>query len=618
MWFCKVQARAFGPLHSEEDSQLEFAPGLNIVHGPNEAGKSSWHAALSAALCGRRRGRGRKNEDAAFAERHRPWSSGDDGPWAVAVEIEQDDGTRLRIDRDFRLGETTINDPKLGDRRLSDVESKITHDGSPDGALLVGLSRNTFAMAASVRQASIISDLENPDALREQLARAAARSDDATAASALARIDEYWKQKVGDQARARTKPLRKAMDAQAAAKETLTTVKRRQRSYLSDVGELKSLRRRVCDLQEKLERRPEALAARGQSGPTMARLERCSARMLIAIGVGLLTAVVVGAVVNPEIGLVASIPTAFVALLLANRLNVGGESDRVEETSAADVTSDGSLLGPAQSSTDDVEPDPSAVEYLRARTDQPKSETTTASVYAWQPLVAAARAAVQKAMDEASQERSLAQLKCKIEAARDAVLRADGALRSVDSADLDVAAAESALADANERLGRVRQLDQTLKTTERFMQQAANNAHRVLAPRIEAKVSTLVSQVTNGRYRSVLVDPADLGVRLVTASGERRDARDVSRGTTEQVYLVLRTILAEVLSAGRERCPLLLDDVTVHADSDRKAAILECLHEVAKERQVILFSQEQQVREWARSRMDDGVHLIELGLAQPA
>lgn len=84
------------------------------------------------------------------------------------------------------------------------------------------------------------------------------------------------------------------------------------------------------------------------------------------------------------------------------------------------------------------------------------------------------------------------------------------------------------------------------------------------------------------------------------------------------MYLALRVALAEVLSTGRERCPLLLDDSTVHADSDRKAAILECLHEVAKERQVILFSQEQQVLEWARSRLDDGVHLIELGSAQPA
>ena len=50
-----VTAHAFGPLAGQT---LELAPGMTVVTGLNESGKSSWHAAFYSALCGRRRGPG--------------------------------------------------------------------------------------------------------------------------------------------------------------------------------------------------------------------------------------------------------------------------------------------------------------------------------------------------------------------------------------------------------------------------------------------------------------------------------------------------------------------------------------------------------------------------------
>ena len=44
MWFRKVTAGAFGRLR---DETLRFGGDLNIVYGPNESGKSTWHAALT-------------------------------------------------------------------------------------------------------------------------------------------------------------------------------------------------------------------------------------------------------------------------------------------------------------------------------------------------------------------------------------------------------------------------------------------------------------------------------------------------------------------------------------------------------------------------------------------
>jgi uncharacterized protein YhaN len=57
--------------------------------------------------------------------------------------------------------------------------------------------------------------------------------------------------------------------------------------------------------------------------------------------------------------------------------------------------------------------------------------------------------------------------------------------------------------------------------------------------------------------------------------------------------------MTEYLTAPGEVCPLILDDITVQSDSRRKKRILDTLKIVSQTRQVIVFSQEDQVYEWA-------------------
>jgi hypothetical protein len=68
--FQRVHVQAFGPFH---DRSIDLAPGLTVVFGLNEAGKSTWHAALYAAFCWLRRGLGATTrEEREFAAHHRP------------------------------------------------------------------------------------------------------------------------------------------------------------------------------------------------------------------------------------------------------------------------------------------------------------------------------------------------------------------------------------------------------------------------------------------------------------------------------------------------------------------------------------------------------------------
>jgi hypothetical protein len=191
---------------------------------------------------------------------------------------------------------------------------------------------------------------------------------------------------------------------------------------------------------------------------------------------------------------------------------------------------------------------------------------------------------------------------------------AEGELREFAHTVGSVAEAEEALAAAQAELDRVRELSATLERTRDFLTRAQERVHRDIAPVLAESVRGWLPAVTDGRYTDVIVSPTDLSVQVRAAGASQwRSADRLSYGTGEQIYLLLRVSLADQLTRGHDTCPLILDDVTVHADAARTREVLTLLHDIARERQVILFTQEEQVAQWAKEHLtgpDDRMHSL--------
>jgi hypothetical protein len=185
------------------------------------------------------------------------------------------------------------------------------------------------------------------------------------------------------------------------------------------------------------------------------------------------------------------------------------------------------------------------------------------------------------------------------EAATETRTRSDEAATRIDS----VAEAEEALAAAEAELARVRSLDEVLTQTRAFLEEAETRVHRDIARVLADTIRPWLAPLTAGRYSDVLVDPESLEVKVLDPTGTWRSASLLSYGTSEQIYLLLRTALATHLGNRKEGCPLILDDVTTHCDRQRTAAMLSLLHQLSHERQVILFSQEDDVLAWGRATL---------------
>ena len=267
MRFESVKAYAFGPFRNES---LELAPGMNVVYGPNEAGKSSWHAALYAGLCGIRRARGRASRnDAEFAELHKPWGS--NTSWDVGAIIKLDDGRRVELRHDLAgRVDSTARDVDLAGR---DYSSEIMFEGAPDGARWLGLDRRTFVMTACIRQADILGLLNSPSELQDELQRAADTTDrDGTAAEALARLRDFRAESVGS-TRAPSKPLRVTEEQVRRAERQLKQAQDEHQKYLTRWMNVDELNQQARDSEQRL---GVARAARGAaaSSEAVARLRR--------------------------------------------------------------------------------------------------------------------------------------------------------------------------------------------------------------------------------------------------------------------------------------------------------------------------------------------------------
>lgn len=220
-----IFAVAFGPF---QDKTLHLAPGMTVIAGINESGKSSWHAAIYAALCGLRRGRGaNRKEDKDFTSKHRPWSG---KTWEVGALLELDDGRRIELRQDLELG--------VGSRALDadlgrDVSGEIMHEGAPDAARWLGLDRRAFLAVSCVRQADLLGVMEEPELLQEHLQRAAATAaTDATAATAIDLLEEYRRDRVGQDRANSTRPLRQATEALRSAGVNLAEARAQHDEFL--------------------------------------------------------------------------------------------------------------------------------------------------------------------------------------------------------------------------------------------------------------------------------------------------------------------------------------------------------------------------------------------------
>src|SRR5881296_290427 len=224
MRFLSVSSNGFGFLRS---NSLTFAPQFTIVYGPNETGKSTWHAALYAAFCGMRRSRIQSLADEEFIQKYRPWNSPQ--PWEVSVRFLLQDGRNIELHQELadRI-DCRATDLDFG----RDYSNEIVNEGGLDGSMWLGLDRRSFLATAWIKQGRLLDVISSAEVLQTHLQRAVATcAANSPGARALQLIESFRADNVGDD-RANTRPLYRAIRRVESLKSSMDAAKAAHDRYL--------------------------------------------------------------------------------------------------------------------------------------------------------------------------------------------------------------------------------------------------------------------------------------------------------------------------------------------------------------------------------------------------
>src|SRR5438552_4086455 len=227
MRLTRIEIGGFGTLQGMD---LHFGPAMNLVVGPNEAGKSTLQEAIVTGLYGLESG-DRRSAIVERTDRWRPWEGGGFG---LALEFELDDGSRLRVERDLEADSVRVLDLASG-AELNDRFERDPWGGLQVGRQLLGISRDIYTNTACISRSEVLR-LEDAGSIKEAIvALADSAHPDRTAQGVLDRLRQERAQRIG-KPRGRTGPLHD-LESRLSDLERQITAARQARSAVDELAQ---------------------------------------------------------------------------------------------------------------------------------------------------------------------------------------------------------------------------------------------------------------------------------------------------------------------------------------------------------------------------------------------
>ena len=110
------------------------------------------------------------------------------------------------------------------------------------------------------------------------------------------------------------------------------------------------------------------------------------------------------------------------------------------------------------------------------------------------------------------------------------------------------------------------------------------------SPQLGKLAAQYMSFMTGGRYSDVLINRDFSASAKTQDDAVARDSEYLSAGTLDLMYLAVRLAVCELAMPAGETCPLIIDDALVNLDEERLRQAMALLRELARSRQIILFT----------------------------
>lgn len=606
---------SFGKLDGEV---LRLEPGLNVITAPNEWGKSTWCAFLTAMLYGVETRERTTKGQLADKEKYMPWSG---RPMEGVLRLEHQ-GRDITIQRRTR-----------GRIPMGEFQAYETHTGLPVpeltaencGMVLLGVEKSVFQRTGFIRfsDLAVVPD-EN---LWERLRQSVTSGDEATGSPALGRHLRELKNKCRSPRGGMIPDVQRQitqLESQMQERQSLAQLQQRLTAQAESAGEeRKALERhsRVLDYRaakadreqteaavqaakdarnaaEKLENecrdipvRSELLGKLNKARDLLEELEDIPEKRpptvlpMAVLGVLCALAVVCAGFFLFEKQYAWAAAGAVLALVfgfsagrawdIRRRQSLKQRAEQLKrENRIRDLKQNITLWQAQLALREDLEQARRTAEETRIRL---------------QSMVATAkRAAEEEREDEL--DLSPEETRERIESVTERIRQLQLRLGQCQGRAENLPEQETILRRLETERTRLKELELHERALEHglnALEEAQRELQRRFVPQIAALAQGYLSRLSGGKYNRLIIGQ-DLAVQAANQSETAlRSAQWRSDGTADQMALALRLAIWVRLNP---EGPLILDDALIRFDNERLKYAMELLKELGKVRQIILFS----------------------------
>lgn len=232
MLFTKLKLNYFGRFHGVE---IDLKPGINLIYGENEAGKSTIHTFIKGMFFGieRMRGRGSASKDDLYT-RYLPW----DYPGAFNGQMDILVGdNEYRLQRNFHTNDKNFTVINLATGREVKLKEGYISD------IIPGLSESAFKNTISIEQLKAQTDAELAAQVRNYIANlSVAKSKEVNVAKAVSSLTEQKKALEATLNTSLLKALQAEIEEGLEREERIDSLTLQLRDLLTEEQELKLLK----------------------------------------------------------------------------------------------------------------------------------------------------------------------------------------------------------------------------------------------------------------------------------------------------------------------------------------------------------------------------------------
>ena len=623
---------SFGKFNNES---ISFHSGLNIIEAPNESGKSTWCAFILAMLYGIDSSERTKTGTLPAKQRYAPWSG---APMEGTAELTADN-CDITIIRSTRLKNAPM-------REFSAVYTGTSIpveglDASNAGQLLTGVSRDVFARSAfigqgaaavtgspelekriqsifstgeeevsfteandrlsawqrkrSYRQQGFLPDVDGKiNELKESIERADTTAAEIRAAEEqLDECEEKCSELESVVIRARKERRKQMFRDIDAARAEARLLAEEQNAALEELNDRRN------DLRESLFGRRSAASVEAEAEKDLSRLEELSTEKkpsllwLPALLCFLLA--LAGAVLYQQVfdHIAVIIAAAFFCLLAVVFLGIyirqhSGIQEAQEEVQTI-------LRKYKADSAEDIvlKLDDHHARCVAARKAEEKEKKASAAADEAYERLTSLEARASEDTDSASGTTAEADFVRELAGMRKQAVALSSKI-STDKGKLAVTGDPVVMRSELSRLEKERlELQEELEAigyAKTVLKEADDEIQSRFSPELGRIAAEYMSFVTGGRYEGVLLNRDFSAMTKTTDDAVARKSEYLSAGTIDLLYLAVRLAVCELALPEGETCPLIIDDALVNMDDTRYEQAIKLLGEIAKERQVILFT----------------------------